>query len=88
MRVATELGFPEPALWRIRPRLAAHSLQLRLRGSSDLSVFEQIFISQEYSCLGDKSTQFGSGFGRERRIQRRVFFERFPAGPCNRGRAR
>ena len=51
MRVAIKLGFPEPAVWRIRPRLSAHTLQVRLRGSSDMPVFEQIFISQEYSCL-------------------------------------
>lgn len=50
---AAKLGLPQPALWRIRPRQVFHPLQARLRGSSDLSVFEQIFIGQEYSCLRD-----------------------------------
>jgi FkbM family methyltransferase len=43
--------FPEPATWRVRPRQVFHPLLARLRGSSDMEVFEQIFIEQEYSCL-------------------------------------
>ncbi len=45
--------FPEPATWRVRPRQVLHPLLARLRGSSDMEVFEQIFICQEYSCLRD-----------------------------------
>ncbi len=53
LRFAVKLGLPEPPIWRVRPRLVSHSLQLRLHGSSDMSVFGQIFIRQEYSCLRD-----------------------------------
>jgi FkbM family methyltransferase len=42
---------PEPATWRVRPRQVFHPLLARLRGSSDMEAFEQIFICQEYSCL-------------------------------------
>lgn len=53
LRFAAMLGLPQPAIWRVHPRQVFHPLQIRLRGSSDLSVFEQIFIGQEYSCLRD-----------------------------------
>jgi FkbM family methyltransferase len=45
--------FPEPAIWRVRPRQVLHPLRARLRGSSDMEVFDQIFLDQEYSCLLD-----------------------------------
>jgi FkbM family methyltransferase len=51
LRLAVKLGLPEPAVWRVRPRQVFHPLQARLRGSSDMNVFDQIFIFQEYSCL-------------------------------------
>lgn len=51
LRFAVKLGFPEPAVWRFFPRQVFHPLQARLRGSSDMQVFDQIFICQEYSCL-------------------------------------
>jgi FkbM family methyltransferase len=38
---------------RFHPRLAKHALTARLHGSSDLDVFRQIFIEQEYSPLRD-----------------------------------
>lgn len=53
LRIAINLGFPEPAVWRVRPRQVAHSLQARLRGSSDMWVFEQIFLTEEYACVRD-----------------------------------
>jgi FkbM family methyltransferase len=53
LRLAVKLGFPEPAVWSVRPRQMAYPLQARLRGSSDVPVFDQIFIRQEYSCLRD-----------------------------------
>ncbi len=53
LRFAVKLGLREPAVWRVRPRQAFHTLQARLRGSSDMKVFHQIFIFQEYSCLRD-----------------------------------
>jgi FkbM family methyltransferase len=51
MRLAVMLGLPEPPVWRVRPRQVAHPLKARLHGSSDMQVFDQIFIFQEYSCL-------------------------------------
>ena len=51
LRFAAKLGLPEPAVWRVRPRQVVHTLQARLRGSSDPYVFEQMFIAEEYSCL-------------------------------------
>jgi len=52
-RFAVRLGLPEPAEWRLHPRQVAHPLKVRLRGSSDLLCFAQIFNFQEYSCLHD-----------------------------------
>lgn len=51
LRLAIKVGFPEPAVWRIRPRQLAYAIQMRLRGSSDIPVFDQIFIREEYSCV-------------------------------------
>jgi FkbM family methyltransferase len=51
LRFAVKLGRPEPVAWRVRPRQVVHPLQARLRGSSDMNVFGQIFIFEEYSCL-------------------------------------
>jgi FkbM family methyltransferase len=48
-----KLGLPEPAVWRVRPRQVLHPLQVRLRGSSDISVFHQIFLVEEYAFLRD-----------------------------------
>jgi FkbM family methyltransferase len=50
-RVCQELKLDWPKSWRVRPRQVQHALTARLRGSSDLNVFSQIFIQQEYSCL-------------------------------------
>lgn len=51
LRFAAKLSLPKPAVWRVRPRQVLRPLQARLRGSSDLQVFYQIFILEEYSCL-------------------------------------
>lgn len=47
------IGAREPERWRVRPKRSRHSLELRLRGSSDVLVFDQIFLDEEYSCLRD-----------------------------------
>jgi len=52
-RIGARLGREEPAQWSIRPRVARHPLTARLRRSSDMDVFEQIFIQDEYHCLRD-----------------------------------
>lgn len=51
LRFAVKLGHTEPDVWSVRPRQVLHPLQVRLRGSSDIAVFHQIFIGQEYACL-------------------------------------
>ena len=53
LRFAIKVGLPEPAIWRVRPRQVFHTLQARLHDSSDMLVFDQIFLFQEYSCLRD-----------------------------------
>jgi FkbM family methyltransferase len=50
-RLAGRVGLPEPAVLRLHPRQVCHPLYARLRGSSDMQVFFQVFICQEYSCL-------------------------------------
>ena len=37
----------------LRPRQVCHPLTVHLGGTSDMMVFEQIFISEEYACLKD-----------------------------------
>jgi len=51
LHFAARLHLPQPGVWRIRPRQVLYPLQVRLRGSSDLDVFDQIFNFQEYLCL-------------------------------------
>jgi FkbM family methyltransferase len=53
LRFAVKLGLPEPAVWRVCPRQVSYPLCARLHGSSDMPVFDQIFIRQEYACLRD-----------------------------------
>jgi FkbM family methyltransferase len=51
IRICQKLGFRGPDRWRMRPRQVRHALMARLRGSSDLNVFFQIFVEQEYASL-------------------------------------
>jgi FkbM family methyltransferase len=53
IRVGAMLGIGEPKTWRARPRQVEHALTARLRGSSDMNVFSQIFEVEEYSRLRD-----------------------------------
>jgi FkbM family methyltransferase len=53
IRAVRKLGRNEPEMWSARPRQVRHVLTARLRGSSDMSVFHQIFMFEEYSVLGD-----------------------------------
>ena len=50
IRLSQHFGI-EPEKWRVRPRQVRHALIARLRGSSDMSVFHQVFVLEEYSCL-------------------------------------
>jgi FkbM family methyltransferase len=52
-RARRAFGLPEPSTLRLRPRHAMHPVLARLGGSSDLDVFRQIFIFDEYSCVRD-----------------------------------
>jgi FkbM family methyltransferase len=51
LRLKRKLSFPWPEHWHAHPRQVVHDLTVRLGGSSDLDVFTQIFVYQEYSCL-------------------------------------
>src|SRR5258706_4287375 len=51
LRLAARLHLPQPTVWEARPRQVLYPLKVRLRGSSDLEVFDQIYIFEEYSCL-------------------------------------
>lgn len=53
IRVFQYLGFPEPQSWQVRPRQAMHPLMARLRNSSDMDVFYQIFVEDEYSPINN-----------------------------------
>ena len=53
LRLSVKLGFPEPALWHAHPNQVLHPLQARLGRSSDMLVFDQIFLFEEYACLLD-----------------------------------
>jgi FkbM family methyltransferase len=50
-RAKTAIGFPEPLSLKIKPRQAKYPLIARLGGSSDMNVFEQIFIVHQYACM-------------------------------------
>jgi len=53
IRAGKRLGIAEPERWRVRPRQVQHVLTARLRESSDMSVFHQVFVGEEYSSLRD-----------------------------------
>lgn len=53
LHFAAILNLPQPAVWHACPRQVRHPLQVRLRRSSDMSVFDQIFVCEQYSCLRD-----------------------------------
>lgn len=51
IRLSRKLRARGPESCLLNPRQTQHTLMVRLRGSSDLYVFSQIFIEQEYSSL-------------------------------------
>jgi FkbM family methyltransferase len=51
IRLGQKLGLRGPDSWRVRPRQVRQVLTARLRGSSDLQVFFQIFVLEEYVSL-------------------------------------
>jgi len=53
IRVGKKMGIREPEHWRVRPRQLQHALTARLRGSSDMDVFYQIYFSEQYRSLRD-----------------------------------
>jgi FkbM family methyltransferase len=50
-RTKKVLGFQQPSSLKIQPRQARYSVIARLGGSSDMSVFDQIFVFDEYACI-------------------------------------
>jgi len=51
VRVGRRLKLGWPAQWKVHPRQAQWPVTIRLRGSSDLDVFGQIFVQEEYATL-------------------------------------
>lgn len=51
IRASQIVGVAEPELWHVHPRQVLHVLTVRLRGSSDMDVFDQIFFCDEYASL-------------------------------------
>lgn len=51
IRACQITGVGEPKSWRVRPRPTLHPLTARLRHSSDMDVFCQIFFAEEYASL-------------------------------------
>ena len=51
IRLRRRLRVAGPESCRMRPRQVRHPLRARLHNSSDLGVFYQIFVQQEYSSL-------------------------------------
>jgi FkbM family methyltransferase len=50
-RTKKALGIQQSSSLKIKPRQAKHPVIARRGGSSDMSVFQQIFLSDEYACL-------------------------------------
>jgi FkbM family methyltransferase len=53
LRLKQKLSLGGQDVVRLRPRQAQKPLSVRLGATSDLMVFEQIFIAEEYACLRD-----------------------------------
>ena len=51
VRVGYKLGLSGPESWSVRPRRIQHALRARLRNSSDMTVFNAIFVFEEYASL-------------------------------------
>ena len=51
LRLGIKAGILDPESWRVRPARVRHNLEVRLRGSSDINVFYQIFVVEEYAVL-------------------------------------
>lgn len=51
IRIGSKFQLDWPGSWRVHPCQVQRELLVRLRGSSDINVFNQIFIHQEYSSL-------------------------------------
>lgn len=52
-RIKGALGLSQSATLTIKPRQAMYPVSARLGGSSDMEVFSQIFVIDEYSCVSD-----------------------------------
>lgn len=48
--IGKRIARPKGALWSLHPRRIAHPLQIRT-GTSDIEVFYQIFVEQEYAVM-------------------------------------
>ncbi len=55
-RTRTTLGLKQPSHLKIKPHRAKYPVFARLGGSSDMSVFHQIFQQDEYACMRNISS--------------------------------
>jgi FkbM family methyltransferase len=70
---------PEPAEWWVRPPDVDHPLKFRLRGSSDMLVFDQIFMDDGYLRLcGLKDVSLILDLGANTGISAAYFLSNFP----------
>lgn len=51
--VSRSLGWYRKPTWRVRPQQVQHPLKARLNRSSDMSVFVQVFVFEEYKPLNN-----------------------------------
>ena len=79
LRVKVALGAPEPASARIKTRHARYPVIARLGNSSDLKVFRQIFVNDEYACMRNISGAFILDLGANVGFTSAYFLSRFPA---------
>ena len=73
-----KLSRPLGSVYALRPYRALHPLHVR-SGTSDIGVFSQIFIEQEYACLDDlKGVEFVVDCGANVGYSSAYFLSRFP----------
>ena len=55
-RIKVALEFQQPPTLKIKPREAKYPVFFRSGNSSDMTVFDQVFVANEYACLRNISS--------------------------------